>query len=230
MVGLPPWMLAMFIIVGVVILGVIGVVVWLFLFRKKKAYPFLLYSRDLQRRKVIHAQLKADPNNRENKMFFFPGVDTKLALKEPTCFQNGVAYREVMQNKDGGYSYLKGCKLDEDDYIKLSLTPDEKALALHRIKENEVRYQHPISKTQAAMIITGFIMIIILVIGIIYSTIAYVGAGKDVVKVVQANKENTNAMAATTGQLAQISAQQAAITAALTKENNIKTNLTRQIS
>lgn len=211
-------------------LVIIGLVVWLFVFRKKKQYPFLLYSRDLQRRKVIQATLKADPENKENKQFFLPGIDKPLALKEPTCFQKGVGYREVMQNKDGSYSYIKGMKLDENKYIEMSLTPDEKALALHRIKENEVRYQHPISKTQAAMIITGFIMIIILVIGIIYSTIAYVGAGKDVVKVVQANKENTNAMAASTGQLAQISAQQAAITAALTKEHNIKTNLTRQIS
>lgn len=228
--ALPTWMIAMFIVVGAVIVLIIGVVAWLFIFRKKKQYPFLLYSRDLERRKVIHASLKADPQNRENKKFFFPGVDTQLPLKEPTCFQSGVAYREIIQNKDGGYSYIKGTKLDEKDYIELSLTPDEKSLALHRIKENEVRYQHPISKTQAAMIITGFIMIIILVIGIIYSTIAYVGAGKDVVKVVQANKENTNAMAASTGQLAQISAQQAAITAALTKENNIETNFTRQIS
>lgn len=230
MTGLPTWMIAIFIIVGIVILVLICLVVYIFVFRKKKAYPFLLYSRDLQRRKVIQAQLKVDPDNRENKLFFFPGNDSRLALKEPTCFQDGVAYREIMQNKDGGYSYIEGAKLDEKKYIELSLTPDEKSLALHRIKENEVRYQHPMSKSQAAMIITGFILVIVLVIGIVYCTIAYVGAGKDVIKVVQSNKENINAMVTATGTLSQISAQQASITAALTKENNIKTNITRQIS
>lgn len=230
MIGLPPWMLAMFIIVGVVILGIIGIVAWLFLFRKKKQFPFLLYSRDCQRRKVIYATLKTDPTNRENKKFFFPGVDNQLPLQEPTCFQDGKAYREIMQNKDGGYSYLKCAKIDEEDYIELSLTPDEKALALHRIKEYETRYQHPISKTQAAMIITGFIMIIILVIGIIYSTIAYVGAGKDVVKVVQANKENTAAIATSVGTLQKISVQQAQIAIALLKKDSQRINLTRQIT
>lgn len=230
LIGLPTWMVAIFIFIGVIILGLGAVVVYFVFFKKKKQYPFLLYSRDCQRRKVLQGQLKTDPTNRENKVFVFPGVDSRLPLKEPTCFQSGTAYREIIQNKDGGYSYIEGATINEEKYIELSLTPDEKSLALHRIKENEVRYQHPISKTQAAMIITGFIMIIVLTIGIIYSTIAYVGAGKDVVKVVKANKENTNAMASATTTLGQISAQQAAITAALTKDNNIKMNLTRQIS
>lgn len=230
MAALPSWMIAIFVIVGIIMFVLVAVVVWIFFFRKKKQYPFLLYSRDLQRRRVIHAQLKVDPENKENKVFTFAGVDTRLALKEPTCFQDGQGYREVMQNKDGGYSYIQGCKLDEEDYIELSLQPDEKALALHRIKEYNVRYQHPMSKSQAAMLITGFILVIILVIGIVYCTIAYVGAGKDVVKVVQSNKENINSMKSATDTLAHISTQQAAITAALTKENNIKTNLTRQIS
>ncbi len=228
--AIPPWMWAMFILVGVIFLSVIGVLLWFFVFRKKKQYPFLLYSRDCQRRKVIHASLKTDPANKENKMFCFAGVDTKLPLREPTCFQDKVSYREIMQNKDGGYSYLEGIKIDEKKYIEVSLTPDEKALALHRLKENEVRYQNPMGKTQAAMIITGFIMIIILTIGIVYSTIAYVGAGKDVVKVVKENKEAINAMSANTANLARISQQQAQITAALTKTNNIETNITRTIS
>lgn len=230
MAALPPWMIAIFVVIGAVIFIIICLVLWLFVFRKKQGYPFLLYSRDLQRRKVIQATLKADPGNKENKQFFFGGVDTKLSLKEPTCFQDGVAYREVMQNKDGGYSYIEGCEINEKNYIELSLTADEKSLALHRIKENEARYANPMGKQQAAMLITGFVLIIILVIGIIYSTIAYVGAGKDVIKVVVATKEMQNAQNANTNTLALISAQQAQITAALTKENNINTNLTRQIT
>lgn len=228
--ALPVWLLAIFIVVGVVVLALICIILYFFVFRKKKGYPFLLYSRDLQRRKVIQASLRADPTNKENKKFFFPGNDTTLMLREPTCFQDGVGYREIMQNKDGGYSYIDGTKLDENQYIKLSLAPDEKALALHRIKENVERYAQPMSKTTAAMIITGFILVIILTIGIIYSTIAYVGAGKDVVKVVKESQKMQDAQNKNTEVLKEISSQQAQITAALTKENNIKTNLTRQIS
>lgn len=227
---IPPWLIAIFVVLGTVIFSIIGLVLWLFVFKKNKGHPFLLYSRDLQRRKTIQATLKADPGNKENKLFFFPGVDTKLPLREPTCFQDGTSYREIIQNKDGGYSYLEGCKIDEENYIKLSLTADEKSLALHRIKENEARYANPMGKTQAAMIITGFVLIIILVIGIIYSTIAYVGAGKDVIKVVKATQDMQNAQNSNTNTLALISSQQAQITAALTKTNNINTNITRQIS
>ena len=228
--ALPIWLLAIFIIVGVVVIALIGIILYFFVFKKKKGYPFILYSRDLQRAKIIQATLRADPTNKENKKFFFQGNDTTLMLREPTYFQDGVAYRQIMQNKDGGYSYIEETKLDESKYIKLSLTPDEKALALHRIKENVERYAQPMSKTTAAMIITGFILVIVLVIGIIYSTVAYVGAGKDVIKVVKATQEMQNAQNSNTNTLALISSQQAQITAALTKENNIQTNLTRQIS
>lgn len=228
--ALPIWLIAIFIVVGVVVLSLVGIILYFFVFRKKKGYPFLLYSRDLQRRKVIQATLRADPTNKENKKFFFSGNDTTLMLREPTCFQDGVGYREIIQNKDGGYSYIEGTKLDEAKYVNLSLSPDEKALALHRIKENVERYAQPMSKTTAAMIITGFILVIILTIGIIYSTTAYVGAGKDVVKVVKATQEMQSAQNANTNTLALISSQQAQITAALTKTNNIDTNITRQVS
>lgn len=223
----PAWLLSIFIIGGVVFAFALGFLAWAYFFRKKKAYLFLLYSRDCQRRRVIKADLKTDPNNKSNKMFFFSGTDTTLPLKEATCFQEGKSYREIMQNRDGTYSYIKGARIDEIDYLSLSLTPDEKALALHRIKENEVRYQNPMGKTQAAMLITGFILIILLTIGIVYSTIAYVGAGKNVVKVVQENQAFLKQFEQTTSVLSEISEQQASITAVLIAG---KGNITRRIS
>ena len=145
-------------------------------------------------------------------------------------FSGGIGYREIIQGKEGDYVYIKGVKLDEKDYIELSLDADEKSLALHRMKENSVRYNNPISKTQAAMIITGFIMIIILTIGIIYCTIAYVGAGKDVIKVAKENTKVMNGINKNTEVLNQIGVQQAQMIAALSERENIKPNITRQIS
>jgi len=218
---IPTWMYLVFGVVGGLVILLLMFLGYMYFFRRKKQYPFLLYSRDLKRRKVIYAVLKTDPNNKENKKFFFQGMDTQLPLKEPTAFQNNVAYREVIQNKAGGYSYIEGTKLDEKDYLELSLSPDEKSLALHRIKENEDRNSNPMSKTQAAMLITGFILIIILVIGIIYSTIAYVGAAKNLVKLA----EQTKAIQASAGANLQImntiTEQQARITAMLTGDKNI---------
>lgn len=222
----PPWVIAIGAIVGALFIAAIGFMLWAYIFRKRKNYPFLLYSRNCKDRRVIYAALKVDPNNKENKLFAFPGVDTRLALREPTCFQDGKGYREIIQNKAGGYSYIKGAKLDEKEYIQLSLNADEKALALHRLKENEARYQNPMGKMQAAVLITGFIMIILLSIGIIYSTIAYVGAGKHVVKVVETNNKMQTTQTAQLDRMAVITEQLTAITGALTSDYNI----TRRVS
>lgn len=223
---IPMWMIVIFAIVGCLVIGLLIFLGWAFFFRQKKKYPFLLYSRDCKHRKIVYAQLKIDPGNKENKRFFFPGNDTTLELREPTAFQGGVSYREIMQNPNGGYSYVKGAEINDKDYLELSLSPEEKALALARIKENEARHANPMSKTQAAMIITGFILILILTIGIIYSTISYVGAGKNVIKVVKENGKLVNTLDGTAQRIEGITAQQAAITAALTKD----VNLTRQVS
>lgn len=224
--ALAPWIIAIIVIVIVLFVSAFGFLAWAFFFRRKKQYPFLLYSRNLKNAREVYAAIKVDPENKENKVFTFSGVDSKLAIREPSLFIGSKSYRQIIQNQNGGYSYIDGITLDEANYLKLSLSPDEKSLALHRIKENHERNANPVSKTQAAMLITGFIMVIILAIGIIYSTIAYVGAGKNVVKVVETNKANINSMNAVTSRLADISEQQAQITGALTKGRNI----TRQIS
>jgi len=44
------------------------------------------------------------------------------------------------QNKLGEYSYLKGTKFSDTEYKTLSLTPEEKSIALYRYKENANRY------------------------------------------------------------------------------------------
>lgn len=226
MFGLPSWVFAIIGVVGGLFVLIIAVAGYFFFFKKKKQYPFLLYSRNMRDRRVVYGSLKIDPDNKEDKKFFFAGMTSTLPLKEPTCFQDGKAYREIIQNKDGGYSYIEECRLDEDKYMSLSLSPDEKSLALHRIKENEDRNQNPMSKHQAVMLITGFVLIIILVIGIIYATIAYVGASKNLVKLAEETKKITNTIASSNNVMKDITAQQTAIIAALA--NNV--NVTRVIT
>lgn len=225
--ALPSFVIPIIAVISIAFVALLGFLGWAFLFRRRKQFPFLLYSRDCKRRRVIFAKLKIDPENRENKRFFFPGIDSSLELREPTCFHEGKAYREIMQNKNGGYSYIDGAKIDEDGFIKLSLSPDEKVLALSRMKDYGERYANPMSKHQAYMLITGFVLIIILVVGIVYSTISYVGAGKNLIKFAEQNKEAQRITASAAANLEKVNEQQIAILSVLTSD---KVNITRRVT
>lgn len=216
--------IAILIVIGVTIpLGIIA----FFIFRSKGSkHPFILLSRDGKSANVVTAVLKTDPQNSSKKQFVFSTLNTFLPIAKPNWYFNRIGYRIITQDNKGDYSYVEP-KLVESTF-EFGLTPEEKELALFRYRENQKRYENPMNKMQAAMVIAGFILVLIIMIGVIYSTIAYVNASSNVVKMTHELNEmaKTNHQAIQTMQ--QISLQQTQIIASLQGQGNVTIN--RQLS
>lgn len=177
------------IITGVVmfiILSGVGIF-YFFTKRNKKEHPFILYSSDGKHRNIIYPIVRVDPDNSNKKEFFFPSHKERLKIFPPSAWVNNVAHREITYNDKQEFSYLKDVSLDSSLHLKLSLDPEEKVLALHRYKENISRYKDTMGKYQSIALIGMFIMLFIVVIGVIYSTIAYVGVASDMVELEKQN-------------------------------------------
>jgi len=193
--------------------------------KKKAKFKFLLWSKDGRSVTTIEGIVKIDPNNKKNKQFFFSTNDSSLGIKEPTRWINNEPYREITYDKEGNYIYLKNITLDEGN-MKMALAPEEKSIALFRLKETQEKYQNPMEKTQAIMLITGFLMILILIVGIVYATFSFGSGIKHMIDVAELNKESMDIAASITATNADVTVQLVQVTAALTG----KTNITRQLS
>lgn len=208
-----------------VLLALGGGLIW-FLKKSKGKHPFLLYSLDGFRVQTLNAQVKKDPKNPSNKRFFFPGISDSLSIRAPSKWIGNKAYREVYFNDNGELSYVKDTIINKEGYYKINILPEEKALALHRYKENAARYENPMNKTQAAMVIVGMLLVLLLAMGIVYASITYVNASKNFAVVSEKNAEvqkSTKETAIIMKDLAETNIQ---IAAALT--GNV--NLTRKLS
>lgn len=239
------------------LLFIILVAIGIFVYFKKKGgakHPFILYSLDGTRMRIIEGFVRKDPENPHNTRFFFKELDASLEIRPPTTWLNNVAHREIIYNdlgevsyiknngikideaydnkknreqqKDGSFQYVTKTVIDKKAYKDLAIEPEEKALALHRYKETLKQYENPLSKAQAYMLIGGFILVIIIMVGIIYSTVSYVKASESQLKMVDKIAEITVNNKDMTNVNKQIVEQLTAIAAALTGDMN----LTRQIS
>ena len=158
-------------IVGGVIIVVPSVGIWLFFrIRKGKAYDFRLHSRDGKTITSIKGFVKIDPKNKSNKRFFFKENDSSLEIREPSSFIDGKPSRDITYNNEGGFVYLEEIVLNTDK-LEYALTPEEKQIALFRLRSFENRYESQLSKTQAVMLIANFILILLLLIGSIYAAV-----------------------------------------------------------
>jgi hypothetical protein len=173
---------------GLVIVVIGGI---FFYFRKKKGakFPFLLYSKDGKNVMTIHGNLRTDPENRSNKRFFFSTLDCSLEIREPTKWINGKPHREIILNRLGEYNYLENTTVDEEKYLRMSVRPEEKSLAIFRFKENTRRFENPMNKAQAYMLVGMVILTLILASGIIYSTVSYVKIGGTHVTLAKENQK-----------------------------------------
>lgn len=215
-------------IIGFVFIVLIGGgILFFFLLRggRRKKFPFILYSLDGEKATIITARVKIDKQNPSKKVFFFENFDATLDIREPTWYFGGTAYRECMQDHNGELQYIKRDKIDKDK-LRLAIAPEEKALALYRYKENQRRYENPMDKTSAAILISGFILVLLIMIGIIYSTIAYAGAIKNVVTVAKEVSKTADTVSAISQTNQDTTEQLVAIAAALTGD----INLTRRVS
>lgn len=177
----------------IIILSFIGISIlvgaYIFFFKNKnnKQFPFILYSADMIHRQVIYPKLKIDPLNHAQKKFFFEEHKESLEIKPPTAWIDGKSYREITYNDKGEFSYLEGLKVNKDKYLEISISPEEKTIALARYKEHYERYKENMNKYQAYTMIGGFILVFLIAIGVIYSTIAYVNVSSNMVELEKQN-------------------------------------------
>jgi len=208
-----------------VVVGLI-VVFWYYRRRGGNQFPFLLYSAKGNNVSIIDAKILADPENKSDKKFVFPGTDNTLPIREPTWWMGGKAYRQITHNKHGEFVYLEAHELDDGKHRKLALLVEERQIALSRIKENNSRYQTPMKKLEAYVLLGGFVLVMMLLVGIIYCTIAYATISKDMVKLAKENVEVASSNKAVSRTNAKVTEQLALIVAAITDNANI----TRQIT
>jgi hypothetical protein len=207
------------IIGGVFLLG--GGIFLYFYMKKGGKYPFLLYSRNGKQITQLNAILKTDPENSARKQFFIDTIGFSFDVKSPSKWIGQTAYREIIQTESGDYAYIKGTEIDEKDYIKVSLQPEEKIIALNRYKENKRRYTNPISKGMAGLLVGSLILAFILIVGIVYSVASYAGAAKDMAELAKENTKNGAIIQQTSNNAKIITEQLVMVTAALTENYNI---------
>lgn len=220
------------VIVGIIVLFIFLLIIggvltfWLMSRKKGKKFCFLLYAKNGSQITKKYAIVKTDPSNKNNKRFFFLDSDQNLDIVPPSVYIDGIPHREIIMTKLSEFKYLGDTIIDDTLSIKKAILPEEKALALFRYKENTKRYDNPMSKTSAAILIGGFILIFLLLMGIIYATISFVKASGDMVEMAKQNNEVTTSNSQVVGSLTEITQQMVMISAQLGSNLNI----TRRIS
>jgi cell division protein FtsL len=204
------------IVVGIMILGG-GFFLFFWLKSKKGAtHPFYIYSTDGIHREKVEATVVTDPNNQHKKMFYFPSRKVHLEIRPPNAWIGQIGIREITINTLNEYSYLDNrglipkdmtekekdilkakygmtylekTKFCDKQYLKLSLIPEEKSIALYRYKENANRFKNPIDKMQGMLFGLTLVMVLLVMIGVIYSTIAFVNVAGDMTELqIEINK------------------------------------------
>ena len=176
------------IIVAVGILSVLGGLVWWFLTKNTYKFLFKLTSRDGRVERTVKAKMINDPDNKRIKKFQFKDNPTLLPVREPDAHFNGKAMRRITYNVEGEYVYLKGYKVNEDNYIKSSLEPTPKALALYQMQANQRR--NPIvDKAQTFAFISSIIMLILVLGATVYLSYTFAKTSENMVLLSQENKQ-----------------------------------------
>jgi len=212
-----------YLIGGVVLVMIAAGVIFFWLKRKNKGkkFPFILHSLDGEKARMLGAIVKVDKQNSSKKVFYFPEFDDELPIKEPTWYFAGTAYREVTQDRNGELQYLDRHKIDKEKYLKVSIDPEEKALALYRYKENMRRYENPMDKASAAMLISGFVLVFLIMIGVIYSTISFANSAKSNVEFVKEQNKGIAQLKAVAESQERTTEQLVTVAALLTGNNTI---------
>lgn len=189
------------VLVALVLIGV--VVMWILNNRKnKKKFKFLLLSVNGKNWSTIYGLVKSDPQNPSKKKFFFEEYDTQLEIVAPQGILDANPVRFITQNSLGELNYLQQeVIIDKTAYLKVSLTPEEKAITLHRYKEQQLRFQNQFDKLKTTAIILGIILLILVLlatIGSIYvnqqTAKTFAGTMKDMKEIEVARIDSANTL------------------------------------
>lgn len=211
-------LLWLFVGVVIIFLGVAGFFV--FKGKKNKKFKFLVFNKNNpDHPNVVEASIVSDSKNKSEKRFSFPNNTVLLPLRPADFFIGNVGYRRVMVNNRGDYTYLEPSVINDDLYIKTAVSPEERSLIVSDLKDNARLFENPVSRMQAVMLLTGFVLIFLLGIGAIYATITYVGAAEDMAKGTGNLVQTAQAMNQAQSDNLEIQARQLQVIGAL---NNVK--------
>jgi len=205
--------------------GVIGLIVILagvfFYFNNKNKgnkFLFKLHLPDGVNTKNVYAVVRRDPLHPQQKQFFFKEYNLSLAYRSPHRYENNISVRDIAFNDKQEFDYVTVSKL-ENGVVSKALDPQEKQMALSRIKEANNRYDYDMSRRQAMQFFGMIGLTIIMIIGLVVGTIFYARSVGDSVEVAETNREVANSLNSVANQIAQITQEQAIITNLLVENN-----------
>lgn len=208
--------------VGLLLFAGIGLLVWLD--RQSYKYKFLLLPLNGNNFEIIKAKKMVDKKNKKLKYFSFKNNTSELPIKEPNGLFKGKNIRVISFTPTGDYSYVDKVTADKDNYLKYSLEPEERELALRQFNENQRKYSE-VDKTQLAVFFGMIALAVLLMIGIIYSVISFTKNADLFGQLAKENTETTkslNNIANTNQKVAEI------LSSALLKDTNA--TIIRQVS
>lgn len=201
--------------------AVIMVIVMIYLNARNKSNKFLfkLHLPDERNTRDIFAVMRRDPNHPEQKQFYFKEFNLSLSYRAPTRYENGKSVRDVAFNSKQEFEYITFGGI-ENKHIGRGLDPEEKQIALHRLKEYSNRYDYDMSRKQALQFFGMIGLTVIMIIALTVTVIFYARAVNDSVEVAKSNQEVASALKSVASQIADITEEQAVVTALLVRERD----------
>lgn len=185
----------MFIIIGVLIIIFViggGAVMW-WMSRMAWRYKFLLVTNKGRSCKIIKAKRVVDKRNKNHRYFIFKNNTSELPIKEPNYSFNNESVRLISYTPTGQYVYIDKVDIDKSDYMKYSLEPEERELALWQFNENQKKYSE-IDKTQVAIFFGMIALVVIILIGVVYSVVQFTNNADLFGKLSEENTKTTTAL------------------------------------
>lgn len=208
------------IVVIFIVLVVGGLMAYFFFIKGGKKFKFLLASKDGKTLKELTARVKADSANLKKKVFVFDNGN-ELIIKEANFFVGGKSYRLIGHTPDGDYTYINEWEISQDKYLKFSLAPEDKQLALYRMKENNIRFQDPLAKNTLMMMTAMLVLTLLLTMGIIFSVYQYAKISGTHVDLAKENNKIMEGIRQSVNTMGDVSERLVTVTAVLSKDYNI---------
>lgn len=201
-------------IVGGLIVVLTGIFIYFNMRNKGNKFLFKLHLPNTLDTKDVYAVIKRDPNHPQQKMFYFKDFNLWLSYRAPSRRENLKSVRDIAFNDKQEFEYITYSPM-QNKHVERGLDPEEKQIALHRLKEYSNRYDYDMSRKQALQFFGMIGLTVIMIIALTVSVIFYARAVGDSVDVAQTNKEVTDGLNAVASQIAAVTEEQAIITALL---------------
>lgn len=212
------------ILVTLFVIGGAGVMWWMS--RLAWRYKFLLVTNKGRSARIIKAKRVVDKRNKNHRYFVFKNNTSELPIKEPNFSFNNESVRLISYTPTGQYAYIEKVDIDKDNYMKFSLEPEERELALWQFNENQKKYSE-IDKTQVAIFFGMIALVVIILIGVVYSVVQFTNNADLFGKLSEENSKTTQALQGVASTLERLTEIQTGFIVSASNSNN---TIIRQVS